>query len=232
MSTALAPVRQPVWSDMLLWFETTDAILRGLGHSLNNRALALSATVESLDPRRAVGAETASGLTRETEKLTDQLRLLRALPFAVDREPMPLLLHDVLTQAVQLHRAHASLGDLSAFVEGTPETPPVLAPESAMMHALLVTLTALKRYAAPGGLVRLRYSGTPERADVHLLAQRVPGETHDPLDAQALVPPMALSAALLGGALLEIEQRIGPREAAVVWTMPSLRAMRRKARGG
>lgn len=222
--------REPVWADVVLWFETIDAIVRGLGHGLNNRALALGATIESMDPKRPVGQQLASGLAREAERLTDQLRQLRALPFAIEREPMPLLLRDVLSAAIQLHHAHASLGEIPAYLEGTAETPPVLVAESALLHSALVTLTALKAFAAPGGIVRITCSGSPDQAVVTFVAQRDPTDTHDEFPQRALIKPTALTAALLTGALLEIEQRIGCDSVTVIWTLPSLKAMRRRTR--
>ncbi len=238
MSIVVAPtgpstpgsVREPMWSDVQGWFETIDAIIRGLGHGLNNRALALSATIESLDPKRPVGQHIGNALTRESERLTEQLRQLRALPFAIEREPMPLLLRDVLTAAMQLHRSHASLGDVPVYLEGSVDAPPVLAPESALLHATLVTLTSLKQFAAPGGLVRLTFSGTPDQVEIVLMAQRDPGDERATIASDLLVKPTALAAALLAGSSLEIDQRIGLTTASVTWTLPSLREMRRRAR--
>lgn len=223
--------REPAWPDVVTWFETIDAIIRGLGHSLNNRALALGATVESLDPRRPLGDAITTGLTRETERLSEQLRQFRALPFAAASEPMPLLIRDVIASAIQLHRTHASLGQIPVYLEGSSDAPPVLAPESSLVHATLVLLTALKGYAAPNGVVRVRYSGTAEQLVVQFEAQRDGTGADDAPGASALVPPTALAAALLSGACLETEQWIGPESARVIWMMPSLRAMRQRMRG-
>lgn len=222
--------RTPTWPDVLLWFETLDPIVRGLSHGLNNRALALSATIESLDPKRPVGQQLASGLTRESERLSEQLRQLRGLPFSIEREPMPLLLRDVLSAALHLHRSHATLGDVPVYLDGVAEAPPVLAPESALMHAALVTLTALKRYVAPGGLVRVHVAGSPDVAEVRFVAQRDPSDDHSDTDADLLIRPASLATALLGNGLLEIDQRISADVAELQWSMPSLRAMRRRAR--
>ena len=230
MTAVPGSVREPVWSDVVLWFETIDAIVRGLGHGLNNRALALGATIESMDPKRPVGQQLASDLTRETERLADQLRQLRALPFAIDREAMPLLLRDVLSVAIQLHHAHASLGEIPAYLEGSAETPPVLVAESALLHAVLVTLTALKAFAAPGGIVRITCSGSADQAEVTFVAQRDPTDAHDAFTPRALIKPTALTAALLSTALLEIEQQIGRDAVTLIWTLPSLKAMRRRTR--
>lgn len=222
--------RDPAWQDVCSWFETIDAIIRGLGHSLNNRALALGATVESLDPRRPLGDAIATGLTREAERLSEQLRHFRTLPFLVAAEPMPLLIRDVLTSAVQLHRAHASLGQIPVYLEGATEAPPVLAAEPALLHSALVLFTALKAHAAPHGVVRVRYAGTADQLTVTFEAQRDPGDSHDTSDGTALVRATSLASALLSGPRLETEQHLGPDTATVIWTLPSLRAMRRRQR--
>jgi hypothetical protein len=226
-----ARLREPAWPDVITWFETIDAIVRGLGHSLNNRALALGATVESLDPRRPLGDAITTGLTRETERLSEQLRQFRTLPFAATAEPMPLLIRDVMASAIQLHRTHASLGQIPVYLEGASDAPPVLAPESSLLHATLVMLTALKGYAAPSGVVRIRYAGTADQLVVQFDAQR--SATDAPPEGPGgtqLISPTALGAALLSGALLETEQEIGPDGARVVWIMPSLKEMRRRHR--
>ena len=230
MTVAETGIREPSWRDVQLWFETIDAIVKGLGHGLNNRALALSATIESLDPKRPVGQQVSGALTREAERLTELLRQLRVLPFTSNREPMPLLLRDVLTSATQLHRAHASVGDVPAYLEGSADTPPVLAPESSLLHAALVTLTALKGFAAPNGVVRIICTGTPDQAEVQFQAQRDPGDTHEIVASAALVRPTSLAAALLAGSLLEIEQKITPDVASMTWVLPSLKVMRRRSR--
>ncbi len=230
MTAPLGSGREPTWADVLLWFETIDAIVRGLGHSLNNRALALGATIESLDPKRPVGKTIATGLSHEAERLTEQLRQFRALPFAIDREPMPLLLRDVVSTAIQLHRSHSSLGDIPVYLEGALDAPPVLVPESALMHATLVTLTALKGFAAPGGVIRVTCSGTADQAELSFRAEREAGAEPTATAARAVIPPMALAAALLGSAALEIEQALGPDAATVTWWLPSLKEMRRRSR--
>ncbi len=230
MTIPLESRSEPAWPDVLLWFDTIDAIVQGLGHSLNNRALALSATLESLDPRRPVGQQTANGLSREAARLTEQLRQLRALPFGIDRESMPLLLRDVLAVALQLHQSHSKLGDVPVYLEGATDAPPVMAPESALIHATLVTLTALKGFVAPGGVVRITFSGSEELAEVRFLAQRDPDDAPAPARAEALIGPTALATALLGRSLLQIEQEITDYSSSQTWTLPSLRATRRRER--
>ncbi len=221
--------RAPEWPDVLRWFETIDAIVQGMVHTLNNRALSLGATIEALDPRRPVSEPVASGLSREAQRLTEQLRQLRALPFALGSEPMPLLLGDVLGTAIQLHRSHASLGDVAVYLEAAADAPPILAPEPAFIHAVLMTLTQLKGFVAPGGVVRVACSGTADEARLTFIGERDASDPHDG-SAEAVMRPTVLTAALLGGANLEIEQRIGLASVVVVWRLPSLRAMRQKAR--
>lgn len=226
-------VREPAWRDVVAWFETIDAIMRGLTHSLNNRALGLNATIESMDDKRPIGEQLGTALATEGERLTEQLRQLRALPFALESLPMPLLPRDVITAAIALHRLHTSLGEIPVYLEGTVDAPPVLAPEPSMLHAVLVTLTALKAFVAPGGVVRIRYAGTSDRAEIVFTALRDPGiDGRDPLAAMGLVRPTSLATALLSVAQLETEQQIGPDVAVISWAMPSLREMRRQQRAG
>lgn len=224
------------WPDVLLWLETIDALLRGFGHGLNNRALALGATVESLDARRPLGSQATSALSREVQRLTEQLRQLRQLPFSREREPMPLLVADVLGVAVQLHRAHATVGEVSCYVTGGSDTPPVLAPESAMVHAVLVTLTGLKRFAGSTGVVRLRHAPGPagDGSDVAIrwTAERelATARQSEPVPADVLVRPAVVAGALLGPSAPRVTQRLSPVRAEVTWVLPSLREMRRRER--
>ena len=237
---ARAPHAPPslAWPDVLLWLETIDALLRGFGHGLNNRALALGATVESLDARRPLGSQATSALSREVQRLTEQLRQLRQLPFSRELEPMPLLVPDVLGVAVQLHRAHATVGEVSCFVGGAAETPPVLVPESALVHAVLVTLTGLKHFAGATGVVRVRHQPGPagDGSDVaiHWIAEReLAGARHaEPVPPDTLVRPAVIAGALLGPSAPRVTTRLALARAEVTWVLPSLRAMRRREREG
>jgi hypothetical protein len=227
---AARAAREPSWSDALLWMETVDALIRGLGHALNNRALALSATLQSLDARRAVGSHTSSALMREAERLTAQLRHLRTLPFAAASAPMPLLPRDVLSTAIRLHQCHAHLGDVSCYLSGSAETPPMLVSESVMTHATLVQLTTLKQFVAPHGVVRVQYAGSANDVRIRFIAeQEALAEPRAEL-AQALLQPVSLVAALLARSRGHAALHVQPGRAEVVWTLPSLRAMRRQLR--
>jgi hypothetical protein len=237
LPTALAHGAPPLaWPDVLLWLETVDALLRGFGHGLNNRALALGATVESLDARRPLGSQATSALSREVQRLTEQLRQLRQLPFSRELEPMPLLVSDVLAAAVQLHRQHAVVGEVSCFVNGGTDTPPVLAGESAMVHALLVTLTGLKHFAGPTGVVRIVHAPGPS-ADgrdvlIRFTAEReaIVARSAEPVRPEVLVRPAVVAAGLLGPSRPTVTQRVEPTRAEVRWVLPSLREMRRRER--
>ncbi len=223
------------WSDVLLWLETVDALLRGFGHGLNNRALALGATVESLDARRPLGSQATSSLSREVQRLTEQLRQLRQLPFSRELEPMPLLVGDVLGVAVALHRAHATVGETSCYVSGGSDTPPVLAGESALVHAVLVTLTGLKRYAGATGVVRIAH-GPGDAAgawvSIRFSAEREAAQVRslEPVAPEVLVRPAVIAGTLLGASRPRVTLRVAPARAVVAWTLPSLREMRRRER--
>jgi len=116
------------------------------------------------------------------------------------------------------------------YLEGAAEAPPVLAPESSLVHAMLVLLTALKAFAAPNGVVRVYFEGTAEELVVRFEALRDPGDVHEGSGGAVLVRPTALAAALLQGAGLETSQQLGPEVARVVWVLQSLKVMRRRGR--
>ena len=219
----------PAWADVLCWMETTDAIMRGLGHALSNRILAVSSTIEALDPAQAPGEETCTALSAELQRLTGELRALRALPVHAAEAPLPVLLKDVAATAIALHAHHPTLGDVTVTLTGSDETPPVLVVEPLLVHAMLVTLTALKAFAAPGGEVRLEYAGTPAEAQLTLSATRDPGRAGD-VAALPAMPGGDLPMALLSGAGMQVEQVVGRGRSAVVWALPSLREARRRAR--
>ncbi|MCU0626802.1 MAG: hypothetical protein MUF21_10025 [Gemmatimonadaceae bacterium] len=224
------------WPDVLLWMETIDALLRGFGHALNNRALALGATVESLDARRPLGSLATSALSREVQRLTEQLRQLRQLQFARQPDPMPLLLADVVPVAATLHRAHATVGDVSCYVTGAPDTPPVLVAESALVHAVLVTLTGLKLHAGPTGVVRIHHAPGPagdgREVVLDFVAEREAAAIRaaEPVPAEVLVRPAVIAGVLLGASRPVVTQRVTPLRAEVRWVLPSLREMRRRER--
>lgn len=233
-TAAAAPML--AWPDVLLWLETVDAILRGFGHGLNNRALALGATVESLDARRPLGSQATSALSREVQRLTEQLRQLRQLPFSRELEAMPILIPDVLATAVLLHRQHATVGEVSCYVAGGSDTPPVLAAESALVHAILVTMTGLKQFAGPTGVVRILHGPGPSAdgtdVQVRFLAEReaLLARSAEPVRPEALVRPAVVAEALLGASRPAVTQRVEPTRAEVRWVLPSLREMRRRER--
>lgn len=219
--------------ELAFWLETSDAILRGLGHALNNRATALSATVESLDPRRAVGSALTASLSRESQRLSDQVRDLRLLSFGVGAEVMPVLLGDVLQSAVRLHRFHTGVGEVACYLEVSSDAPPVLAREAAVLHACLAQLSASKGFAGRGGVVRVVLSGSGTRAEVRFIADRAvdePADSEAAGDPRALVLPSRLAATQMRHAGVQVAQDIGARRAVVQWVLPSLREMRQRAR--
>jgi len=193
--------RQPAWADVLAWLATTDAIIHGLGHALNNRALAISSTIDAMDAAQPLGAELAAALTGEIQRLTGLLRALRSVPVHAAALPLPVLLKDVAATAIELHRHHASLGDVPVTLTGSDEAPPVLVVEPLFVHAMLVTLTSLKRFAGPGGAVRVTYGGTAEEAQLTMAAWRGPSGAPD----GAALDGAALDGAAPDGAALDAD---------------------------
>ena len=136
---------------MAQWVTERDAVLRGLTHALSNRVGTLSAVAGMLAPGEAVAPPVAAALTDESARLEAVLALYRLLPFDREAPPEPLHLPDLVPAVLELHGHHAALRDVPCEVEPDPAAPPVLAPHSALVQALLVLLAAGARAAEAGG---------------------------------------------------------------------------------
>jgi signal transduction histidine kinase len=99
----------------------------------------------------------AAALQDETGKLEALLALYRLLPLDRETPPEPLHLPDLVPSAVELHGHHVAFRELPCAVDGDADAPPVLAPHSALLHALLVLLAAAAR-AGRGESGRLRWA--------------------------------------------------------------------------
>ena len=208
------------------WLGVSDALLRGVGHALNNRAAALSAVVQVLASEENGPLEGA--LRAETERLQRAVELLRLLPRRWGSEPEPVLVDDVVRSAIELLVLHADLPELRYEWTADGSLPPTLVEPSLLTHVLCLLGTAAAREAGRTGARSgsFRGSSTAETVRVEVsVGEGNPayagvseeGGTADADAAGALI-------ARAGGSF-EMEKKGGLR---LAFTLPTLAAARRR----
>jgi hypothetical protein len=210
------------------WLGVSDALLRGVGHALNNRAAAISAVVQVLASEAEGPLEGA--LREETERLQRVVELLRLLPRRWESEPEPVLVDDVVRSAIELLVLHADLPETRYEWTTEGSLPPVLAEPSLLTHVLCLLGTAAAREAARTGArsVALRGSSTGDAVRVEISvgegnpAYASPDERGGSADADAAGALLARA-----GGSFEVETEEGLK---LSFTLPTLAAARR--RGG
>lgn len=123
------------------WTAVRDAVLRGLVHALSNRVGTVSAAAAMLEAGSAdVARRVLAGESERLERLLEEFRLLTADPFDVAAGAEPLVVADVMRDALSL-RAHAVDGpEPPVTLVGVDQVPPVLVSRAGLLHALLVLL--------------------------------------------------------------------------------------------
>lgn len=141
------------------WLEIQGELLRGVAHAMSNRIGTLSAGLFMLDSNRD-NTRAVDALRAEVERLEGLLLQLRQLPRAPESLE-PMLATDVARNAIELHSHHGDLRHVSCTLEDPGAVPPVRADPQALLHALLVAITAAKQ-AATTDTVSLRLSSNDD----------------------------------------------------------------------
>jgi signal transduction histidine kinase len=146
-------------------------VLRGLNHEFSNLLTALGGV--SLGSDGEDGDDGADGgpsrLDQEIERLDGLLRLYRLLPFAARAGGEPVLVADIIPDAVQLLKHHLELRDVPCEVEGVADLLPVVVHPTALTQAVLLCLCAAARSlpaADASAGIRVRCGGDTEWAHV------------------------------------------------------------------
>lgn len=146
------------------WLRTADALLCGLNHALSNRTSGL-AIVSLLRDGRPVNAAEVEELSAETAKLNDLLRVYRLLERHDAAQAEPIRVPDAISDALALFAHHPLVRDVACAVSGDADTPPVLLVPAALVHALVLLISAaavrIDGGARAGGL-HLSYAGDSE----------------------------------------------------------------------
>jgi len=146
------------------WSALSDALLRGLVHSLNNRLTALSAFTElaTLGDAEFTAADVLPAEIARMERVTALFRLLAndGLP------PEALELRPVLDDAVALHLHHPMLRAIRCEVTVVGDPLPVRAPRWALVRLLVTLIESAKSIAAARGDEHLTVQLSGDEQDV------------------------------------------------------------------
>lgn len=214
------------------WLDASDALLRGVGHALNNRVAALSALVQVL-VTTGEGGPLHDALGEETRRLQRAVELIRLLPRRWDSPPEPLLVADAVRDALEILPLHPDLPVLR--YDWVPETdlPPVLVEPTLFTHALCLVGQAAAEVAARAGAAAVSFRGSATDAEVTVAVvageaaaaegagQDDAGATGDPARAAPLME--------LAGGELRVVERSG-RRLRVELRLPTLAEARRRGR--
>ena len=150
------------------WLHTMNPVLRGLNHEFSNLLTALGGVSLGPDGEDADDAG-RSRLDEEIERLDGLLRLYRLLPFAARAGGEPVLLADIIPDAVLLLKHHLELRDVPCDVEGVADLLPVVVHPTALTQAVLLCLCAAARKLPASNAsagIRVRCGGDKEWAHV------------------------------------------------------------------
>lgn len=124
------------------WSHHVECILRGLAHSMNNRAAALSAVLELSSDPDDDPAGTREILRAEMDRVLELVRVVRAL--GVPREEMEALTPaDLVPELSAIAALHSDLRDRSVTIAAA-DAPPVRVQRWMLMRAL-VSFIATRR---------------------------------------------------------------------------------------
>lgn len=206
------------------WLETSDAVLRGLNHEFSNR-LSLSRLAPQLSALIAAGEPQLEKIAADAERSEDLLRLLRLyrlMVFASGEQAEPLLLSDIVPDAVELFRHHTAFRDLEVRVNADDTIPPVLMGPSALTQAMLLLLCAAARqssvplgdigslvldFSADANSVRVTVRGDGANVNGGADAPEFPALRHLVRGVEGAVETFYGGAALSVGTLLSLRER-------------------------
>lgn len=159
-----APDAAAACAALRAWQTARDAVLRGLVHALSNRVGTVVAAGGLLEAGSAeVAGRVLGGEAERLEALLAQFRLITSDPFGDEAAPEPLILGEVVGDAITLHAYAAEARGAAVTSAGVDAAPPVLVSRAGLLHALLVLLAGvgdeavvLRADVGPGGEVHVR----------------------------------------------------------------------------
>lgn len=141
------------------WLVIHDELLRGITHALSNRIATIGATTYMLEHGDVDVAQSVEALRAESERMDTLLQQLRQLPARPGADGEPMTVGDLCANAIRLHAHHGEWRDFECEIVEDPDVYPIWGEPQAVLHAILVALTAAKRNATPGSRVRMHIGG-------------------------------------------------------------------------
>lgn len=212
------------------WLSVSDALLRGVGHALNNRVAALSAVVQVL-AATGPGGPLHDALGEETARLQRAVELMRLLPRRWDSPPEPVLVPDAVREALEILPLHPDLPSLRYEWSYEGELLPVLVEPTLLTHAICLIGGAAGEAAARSGGAEVRFHGRGSETHVSVeISAGVEGVEGEVREEGAVADP-ASAAPLVeraGGELRVLERT--PGRVRVELVLPTLAEARRRER--
>lgn len=218
------------------WLSVSDSLLHGVNHALSNRLAALGAVARILESGYPGRDPLIEMLIGEVGQIENVAGLLHLLPRDRGADAEPIHLPDLLGGAIALHRLQGPLRDTRYEVEEDPATLPVWAERWALVHALLMLMSAAARAAQlrGGQTVLVRYSGDETFVSLSVEAPLMEGEAElagsrpeellDPVDLGAVAALLKPS----DGVLMADEDPGGSCAARFEIRLPTLVEARRR----
>ncbi|MEP6836174.1 MAG: hypothetical protein ABJB74_22485 [Gemmatimonas sp.] len=152
------------------WLAIHDELLRGITHALSNRIATIGAAGYMLEHGDVAVEQTIHSLREETDRMDALLQQLRQLPERPGADPEPMTVNDACAAAIKVHAHHGELRDFECDVAVDTDVYPVWAEPQALVHALLVALTAAKRNAVPGSRILMKATGNTNVVNIRVVA--------------------------------------------------------------
>lgn len=167
------PTAQPVCDGLEEWQTIVDEALHGLHHALNNRISSLGALVELQQSGDLIGDSPAlDTLARDVHRLEEIGRLVAALTREVNLGDEPLIISDVLADALTIHRFLHATRELPVTIAPNPYVEPVRLERWALLRALVLLLREAKdRAKLAGSTVHVSLESDEQWATVQMRVQ-------------------------------------------------------------
>jgi hypothetical protein len=176
----------------LAWLQTSDGLLRGLIHGLNNRVAALSAIVQVMAGRGASGVGLEETVLEEIQRLSGVIELMRLVPRRRGEPAEPISVADLLPELTEALSLHSELGDVTFETEIARDLLPVYCPPTSLAHSLCILLFAAGSSVRQPATVRVTCGSSPAEVLVQIAAEGSPAGRQgahgvDPKGAEALL---------------------------------------------